>query len=58
VSNKHYVEVALYQLKSDVGDAQFLAVSDEATINESTIQVAKQDASAGYSRSLSRLCLS
>ena len=31
MSNKHYVEVALYQLKSDVEEGHFLDVSDEAT---------------------------
>jgi len=31
VSNKHYVEVALYQLKNEIENSQFLAVSDEAT---------------------------
>jgi hypothetical protein len=31
VSNNPYVEVALYQLKSGIEEAQFLAVSDEAT---------------------------
>jgi hypothetical protein len=31
VLDKHYAEVALYQLKSGIDDAQFLAISDEAT---------------------------
>jgi hypothetical protein len=31
MSNKPYVEVALYKLKSEVAEAQFLAVSEAAT---------------------------
>lgn len=31
MSIQHYAEVAFYQLKSGIDDAQFLSISDEAT---------------------------